>query len=448
MNLFTLDWRTRQAAFWLALVAASAALGADQLPTELPPPVPQEAPDSPPAPQAGADAAATTPEPATIMQHTVHQADPAMEGVFAPYSGKSPCGEFDDPYNDYFGDTRIWRSVVLGRLWVEGDYLGWVTKGTTVPALATTSPGLPALNQAGVIGQAGTTVLYGDETIHDTWRSGGRFNFGYWFTPEHIGGLETHMLWVDGRSIRYLASSDDVPIIAHPIEAGGQNDRILVSYPGVQDGSTFTRSDMGLFSLEALWRRMLVADCNCRIDFVGGYRFMRLFDRLRTDDAFLSLDAASGYAPDTLVERTDFFESKNDFHGGDFGLVCRWWNCCWALQLTGKVALGATHTQTTVDGETATELNGTRTVTTGGILAQQTNIGLFNQQQFAAVGEFGVRVEYACTPWLRLAGGYDLFWCSSVARVPDSIDLASGPFAFVDTNFWAHGVSLGLHYDY
>jgi putative beta barrel porin BBP7 len=381
----------------------------------------------------------------------------SQEGVFAPFPGKSPCGEFDSPYNNYFGDTRINRSFFLGRLWMEAEYLAWASKGTHLPPLVTTSPAGTAEADAGVLGLPGTTILFGNTTVHDTLRSGARLNFGYWFTPEHIQGLEAHFLWLDGRNIDFNASSDEQPILAHPIiDTVTGADRILVAFPGVQEGSTRVRSDMGLFGLELLGRHMMAAECNSRLDFVAGYRYARLFDGLRIRDEIFVPDSID---PDTILIRTDAFVSKNDFHGGELGLVYRWWNCCWAAQLVGKAALGGTRTMTTIDGQTV-EITATppATTTVGGVFAQPSNVGQYAQSQFAAVLEFGGRVEYAFTPQLRFTLGYNYLWWSRVARVPDSLDVtidtaqlpgAARPgFTFNSKEFWSHGLTLGGYYDF
>src|ERR1043165_2093799 len=72
-----------------------------------------------------------------------------------------------------------------GGFWIGAEYLNWTTKGDRLPALVTTSPaGTPAA-QAGVLGAAGTEVLFGNESVQDSWRSGARVQGGYWFDPQH-----------------------------------------------------------------------------------------------------------------------------------------------------------------------------------------------------------------------------------------------------------------------
>jgi hypothetical protein len=146
--------------------------------------------------------------------------------------------------------------------------------------------------------------------------------------------------------------------------------------------------------------------------------------------------------------RTDLFESRNDFHGGEVGLVYRWWNCCWALQATGKLAFGGTHTNTEIEGDTVVDDGVAVTVTPAGVLAQPANIGQYSRNKFAMTAEVGVRGEYAVTPQFRVMMGYNLLWWADAARVPDSIELDSQAFLFQTRDFWAHGLTAGGYYDF
>lgn len=403
--------------------------------------------DQPPLPMPPADAVATEPVVGakgsliTQTQERLNQSLAGTSAVFAPYPGKSPCGEFDSPYNTYFGDNRVYRSVVLGRLWTEFEYLAWQSKGVSLPPLVTTGPP----GGMGVIGDPGTTILFGNQQVQDNLRSGGRLNLGYWFTPEHERGVELHLMWIDGQNLDQFADGALFPILAIPFLDAANADTpaaTLISDPGTLDnGSVLVRSQSEFFGLEVLGRRMIRCGDESRLDFVAGYRFARLFDSLRVDAAFTDANVM-----DNLI--SDAFVSKNDFHGGEIGLVHRWWNCCWATQVFGKAAFGETHTVTTIDGST---LIGAGPATPGGVFARPSNIGDFTQEQFSVLAELGARVEYAVTPQLRLTLGYNYLYWSRVARVPDSLDGTGGAaptFDFVNTDFWSQGLSASAYYDF
>ena len=80
---------------------------------------------------------------------------------------------------------------VTDRFWVGAEYLRWTVKGDKLPALVTTSPPGTPLAQGGVLGFPGTAVLFGDSTVNDGWRSGGRAQAGFWFDDRRTSGIET-----------------------------------------------------------------------------------------------------------------------------------------------------------------------------------------------------------------------------------------------------------------
>ena len=87
--------------------------------------------------------------------------------------------------------TRMFRMNYMGRLWIAPELLLWSTSGNFLPALVTSSPaGTPAA-QAGVIGQPGTSILFGNDWMPGTFRPGGRITVGYWLDPAQI----QQMLW-------------------------------------------------------------------------------------------------------------------------------------------------------------------------------------------------------------------------------------------------------------
>jgi hypothetical protein len=173
----------------------------------------------------------------------------------------------------------------------------------------------------------------------------------------------------------------------------------------------------------------------------------------------ISSDAASGYAPGTLVERFDEFISVSKFHGGEAGVIARWWRNRFSLQAIGKVALGATLTDVSIDGLTVTDA----TVNGGGVLALPSNMGRFRNGRFAAIAEAGVSLDWAIVCNLRASVGYNFLYWSLVGRAADQIDRVVNPtqfppgalvgparpqFDLKTTDFWAQGLTLGLEYQF
>jgi hypothetical protein len=97
-----------------------------------------------------------------------------------------------------------------------------------------------------------------------------------------------------------------------------------------------------------------------------------------------------------------------------------------------------------------------------GLLAQASNSGQYERNQFTLLPELGLNLGFAVTPRLRVVGGYSLLYWGAVARAGNQIDLNLVPsqfpppqnptanhfpaFPFATTDYWAQGFSLGLDY--
>jgi hypothetical protein len=255
-------------------------------------------------------------------------------------------------------------------------------------------------------------------------------------------------------------------------------DAELVSYPRVVEGtvSVDTRSQFngaGVRLRAAVCCKELggVANsCNAcapavgptgvsRIDFIGGYRFLSLDERIliREDlTSLLSTDPGS-------FDISDRFDTSNEFHGADLGFVWEWESAQWSLELLTKMAIGNTHQRVNVAGQTTVSSNGASFTEEGGLLAQRSNIGTYSRDVFSVVPELGVTLGYKITPRLRATAGYTLLYWSRVARPGDHIDLDVNPnllppimepvvgperpsFEWDDVALLAHGLNLGLDY--
>jgi len=106
---------------------------------------------------------------------------------------------------------------------------------------------------------------------------------------------------------------------------------------------------------------------------------------------------------------------------------------------------------------------GVTTTASGGFLALPTNIGNFNNERFSVVPELNARIGYQFSPQLRAVVGYNFIYWTGVVRPGGVIDttvnptqIAPGPLVGAarpapraDTSdFWAHGVSVGLSYNF
>jgi hypothetical protein len=151
----------------------------------------------------------------------------------------------------------------------------------------------------------------------------------------------------------------------------------------------------------------------------------------------------------------DLFDTRNDFHGAQLGVVFRERVCRWSMEMLLKLGLGNTHSQVVIDGSAMLGLP--PFPHPEGLLAKETNIGVYERDQFTMIPELGVTLGYDITCNLRATFGYTFIYWSKVARPGDQIDLtvfmpqAVPPhdhpqFNWVTTDFWAQGLRFGFDY--
>jgi hypothetical protein len=356
-----------------------------------------------------------------------------------------------------------------GRLWFEAEYLAWETKGANFPALLTTGASATPPADAGALDQADTSILFGNTRLHDDLRSGGRFTVGYWLTLEQEIGFEASLMGIDGRDVELVADSSDYPVLARPYTDGvnGDEDSLLVAYPGLLLGRTRIDADMELLGGEVLVRKALIWRTEGRVDILAGYRHGYLSDRLTIHDQSLSLDAASGLAPGSELFRDDLFSVKTYFNGGELGLSTRMWRGCWSCNLTTKGAYGGVLTRSTISGDTTlvTDPGGIPVYQhdEGGLLGLPTNSGYRKFSEDAFLGELGVTLECQVSTNSRIAVGYTFFYWDSLIRLAPLIDpnvnptqippgTLAGPalpaFTLQREDFWAQGLNLSFEHQF
>ncbi len=342
--------------------------------------------------------------------------------------------------------------------WVRAEYLGWWTEGMNVPALVTTSPAA----SGGVLGQAGTSILFGDGSLNTDARSGGRFTFGMWFDDCQFRGVEAIYMGLGEKAETFAASNADFAVLARPFlnVRTNQQDARLIALAGTVSGNVSVTADTQFQGAEILFRREATRAPGSRLDYLLGYRWTNLKDNLRIDESTLSLAGATNGVTFDLFDQ---FNTRNNFHGAEFGLKFdRQVNCLWSLELLGKIAVGNSHMVADVSGQTlTTAVDNSTSLTSGGLLAQRTNIGTYEHDVFSTVTELGLTLRRQFDCGLEATFGYTLVHWSEVARGGDQIDfgvntsqLGGGarvgegrPGFLLDmSDFWAQGLSLGLEY--
>lgn len=357
-----------------------------------------------------------------------------------------------------------------GTYYARAEVLGWWIDGFSVPALVTTSPTGTAREDAGVLGTPGAAVLFGDDALAGDLRLGGRLTVGGWLGAGRHSGIEAIYFGLMDSGSSFAATSNGDPILARPffnVEPGleGQ-DSELVAFPGELSGSVSVSSNTKLYGLEILYRHALSQEWPRRVDLVAGWRYNRLEDDLLITDSKEVLSGATGLAVGTTLSEFDHFLTENTFHGAEVGVVYERWWCKWAVEGVLKVALGNTHSEALVDGSTTVTVPvpggpDDVTVTPQGLLAQQSNIGSRERDEFAVIPELGINVGYDVTCNMRAMVGYSFIYWSRVARPGDQIDtdlnLSQIPpgtlngiprpeFRWAITDMWVQGVNAGIDY--
>jgi hypothetical protein len=370
------------------------------------------------------------------------------------------CGDgcFDGCCGGCCGDGSRW--------WASAEYLLWWTRHANAPVLATTGPA----STFGVLGAAGTQTLFDGGLNYGT-ASGGRFSAGYWFCDSQCLGIEGSFLFLGDRSINYLTASNSMgsPVISRPFVGAitGAQTVEQVAFPGEQAGSLAIHSDSRFWSAEAnlRWNPCCLCGTGCcggtwRIGFLTGFRYLSLREHLNISEDFTDLGDIV-----TRHQLTDEFGARNNFYGGQVGMLIELKRGCWSLDMRGKVALGGTTQTAQISGsELDTSLNtGAQARFNSGLLALPSNIGRFSRDQFSVVPEVGINLGYQVCEHLRLFVGYNFIYWNNVARPGSLIDpvvnttqqsggTLTGParptFAFRNTDFWAHGVNFGLEFRY
>ena len=152
-----------------------------------------------------------------------------------PFGG---CAE-DCDGNDFGYCGPALREVLCNRLWFRGEALLWWLKGGETPPLLTTSPANTPQAQAGVLGQANTSVLFGNEELNTGLHAGSRMTFGVWLDGCEQSGVEFSYFILGENVQSYNNSSMGNPILARPFfnVTTGAQDSNLVAYPNALNGN-------------------------------------------------------------------------------------------------------------------------------------------------------------------------------------------------------------------
>jgi hypothetical protein len=349
--------------------------------------------------------------------------------------------------------------------WVSADYLfGWV-RGSNLPPLVTTSPQGTARESAGVLGQPGTSIVFGNSVENNDLRSGFRLGAGGWFSEERCVGFDAGFFFLESQDTPFFASSQGNPILARPFLDATTNAQTsqLVAFPGVFSGSVgVSAQTSNFYGAHADMEEVIVAKPWCRVASLLGYRFLRFDDGLTVQQNVVALGGGV-LAQGTQINTLDRFTAENEFHGLDLGIRA---DLCYqqlSLGLLAKVAVGGIHREVTISGATQTTVPGSApTSSQGGFLALSSNIGTHSSDDWVVAPELGVTLGWDLTCNLRLRLGYSVIFWTDVARASEQVDLTINPnlfpppvagatpshpaFVLQKADLWVQTVNLGVEY--
>ena len=153
------------------------------------------------------------------------------------------------------------------------------------------------------------------------------------------------------------------------------------------------------------------------------------------------------------------FDAENEFNGGVVGLLAQGYDGRFTWTMLSKVAFGNTKETLTIRGSSTTTVPGFGSATSNqGLLALNSNQGVYEQDEFTIVPEVDLSVAYQLTSQLQLSIGYSaLFWTHAL-MAGEAIDTVINPtqidgaligasrptYSIHDTEFWAQGLTFGL----
>jgi hypothetical protein len=355
--------------------------------------------------------------------------------------------EYDPSYN-YLPDRNPGSKLPpcpclpLGRTWFDAQYFLGTTRSDTVPALV-----LAGGN--GDPQSPGTQVLTGQSGLTRRFRSGLRVDFGGWLDRCQNWGLEGHFFNLETNQVDRFANSTGTTVLSRPFMLPGTGPASdLIAGPGVGSGAVQVSSPLSYLSGDVNARHNLKCEDQYRVDFLVGYRFLRLDEQLFIESSQQGLGSSRRVR--------DEFSTGNVFHGAQVGLTgeYRWER--FYIDATGKVAFGTTSEELDIRGATRTQSTGGDTQLNRGLLTAPSNIGRTRQSSYSVVPETNLVVGYQLTDHLRASVGYTFLYISNVTRPGQAIDTTVAPLEVglrptrldATTDFWVQGITFGMEMRY
>ncbi len=360
------------------------------------------------------------------------------------------------------------------RNWVNVNFLYLRPDGYSVPNLVAGSPDGTPRERVGLLDDPATTNLLGNQRLADDWRPGLQIEFGRWLDDRGDKAITGSFFALGNGEDSYTFPGDSNQIVSRPFFNTDPTvngfDAELVNLPGVVDGNITVATDSDIFSGNiGLQKKLCCCDDRCngtarRTDFFLGYRMFGADESLTISEVLNPVGGALIPAG-TQFNLFDSFETRNRFHGVEFGLTNTWQKRRWTFGAAGKVALGNVNQRVRINGSTTiTVPNVAPIVQPIGILASSSNIGEFERDRFGVLTQAQLEIGYWVNNRTRIMVGYNAIYLNDAARPGDHIDLQvngtqidpnipdSGPssptFDWVSDGLYLHGFNAGFEFTF
>jgi hypothetical protein len=392
---------------------------------------------------------------------------------------------------------RIWIGTECLIWWIKDGSIDtpMVTTGSTTLSTRTTIAGIvgPPVNfpfTQGGLGVPGTSTLYGASGLDYGTLSGIRLNAGGWFNDDATVGLDTSSFILQQGSNQFSVTSNGTPFLAIPVQDTAQFGVpfAAIHVPSGQTAFPITSpgfvTSVTALSQSQLWSSEANGICNvyrqngCTINLLAGFRYVDLNETLQF--GIIKASAATSGAIQ------DYWGAHNQIYGGQMGVKAERMFGRLFVNGSAKFLIGDNRETVAISGTTPFSLpgpnpivssvggttNSTVSLTAGGaaktwnnfpILVGPNNSGVFHHDQVVVIPDLQLNVGYQITQGIRGYVGYNFIYISNVVRPGDQVStqtdsLATGPKAtsafpaspvpLGTTDFWAHGLSVGLELRY
>jgi hypothetical protein len=413
-------------------------------------PIPGNQPWVPPLPQPNGKG--SEPKSLPVPEPKVERRAPPAEPEIV-YQGISTIGHVEDePYTLYEGQR--YQAAIKhdnSHAWAQVSYIHWWLGGVRSPALVVTP----------------TSVLGGNLAPREF--SGIQASFGEWLDADHYTALEIAGFWLGKHRSAFTFRTDGAgnPPIGLPILAP-DSAVALITGPGFASGSVTVNNIVDFHGLELNMVQNVLRVNGWTLDHFVGLRYLYLKDTLTMDTSATSLADGvlffngTALPAGSTVGVSDRFGIRNRFYGGQVGARLSWTWCDFEIGAAAKLGFGATRRTATIEGA-STNFTTNETLA-GGLLAQPSNSGRHGTTHFSFVPEIGGTVSWQATPCIRLLAGYSFLYWTRVQRASEQvvgINLSQPPtspifaagsggpiFPANRSDFWAHGINLGVELKY